>query len=404
MAQGTPRQLRKLVNATLRRSRGGGEGATESVGGERTVCREIVEASISALDEHLVKTAGGRSRMTEDDERILRIGRDATQKLLNEGTGASLSPAEETALEAVAIADGSRPALLIKNDAIDPSDANAGEWADDLRIHADAIRAIAPSVGRIDSGGRHTGTGWMIRPGYLVTNRHVAQVLSKDPTAQQLQLSPLRNATICFGHEAGETQPRPLYDIKEIIFGGTDYIDPQVTNFARLDMAILKLDPADGEKLPPALPSTMIAAAEITSDRDLYALGYPGPTSQSTLPQKTLLRLFGNDVSVKRLSPGEIALTLGGVAGDTGRRTIAHDSTTLGGSSGSAILGFDQVGRPSLVGLHFGGYEVHYGPDGDVEYRGRNYAHCFAAMADVIRTVDAAIVADRGGRGRTLPS
>jgi serine protease len=397
MTHGSARQLRKLINAKLRNTGTLSESAVESSTEGGSLSRDVVEASVSALDEQLVKRAGSRSRMTEDDKNIVNLGRDATQKLLNEGSGASLTPEEEMALEAIAIADGSRPALLIQNDSIDPTDAKAAEWADELRDYEAAIRTIAPSVGRIDSNGRHIGTGWIIRPGYLVTNRHVAQLLSKERAAQHLVLDPLSKPTICFGCEAREATPRPRYTIKKILFSGAEYIDPQATSLARLDLAVLRLDPRDIEKLPPALPSVMIAAAEIAPGRDLYALGYPGPTSRSSLPQKTLLRLFGEDVSVKRLSPGEIDVGLGGIKGDTAKRTLTHDATTLGGSSGSAILGFDDLGNPKLVGLHFGGYEVRYGPMGEVEFRGRNYAHCFAAMADVMRTVDAAIGADRKG-------
>jgi hypothetical protein len=44
-----------------------------------------------------------------------------------------------------------------------------------------------------------------------------------------------------------------------------------------------------------------------------------------------------------------------------------------------------------VLGLHFGGYEVRYGPGGVTERRGRNFAHSFAAMDDVMVAVDAAI-------------
>ena len=45
-----------------------------------------------------------------------------------------------------------------------------------------------------------------------------------------------------------------------------------------------------------------------------------------------------------------------------------------------------------MLGLHFGGYEVRYGAGGIVERRGRNFAHSFAAMDDVIIAIDAAVV------------
>jgi trypsin-like peptidase len=387
-------RLPRTLKTALHKPAGVAKSATESAEAV-PLDHDMVRASLAALDEHLVKAAGGRSELTDADRHLADLGKAAAAKILTEGANAALSPPEQMALEAIAIADGSRPALLIHNGAIDPRDEKAGEWADKLKIYDTVIRAVSPRVGRINNGGRHVGTGWMIRPGYIVTNRHVAQVLSKDPIAAKLELSPLRTATVGFGHEADESDPGPQYAIKEIIFSGDQYIDPQNTNFALLDMAVLRMDSADKDKLPAALPSVFVAEREIVTGANLYVLGYPGPTAGSSLPQKTLLRLLGTQSSVKRFSPGEIVLPLGGVSGDAPKRTIAHDATTLGGSSGSAVLGFDETRQPRLVGLHFGGYEVLYGPSGEVEYRGRNFAHCFATMAEVLAKLDKAIVDDR---------
>lgn len=399
MPQSGVRQLRRIATAALRKSSeyGGesaGGGALESAD---TVSRDVVDASVALLDEKLVKSAGGRGKLTDEDQQLIESSREATKKLMDDGADAILSPFEEMALEAIAIADGSRPALLIKNDAIDPSDKLAGEWADELKMYEPIIRDIAPRVGRINIDGQHVGTGWMIRPGYVVTNRHVAQDLSGDQKPAQLKLDPLRVPTICFGHEADEAAPRPQYTIKEIVFCGDKFIDPTMSDFSLLDMAVLRLDEADKDKLPPPLPTTYVASADIKAGRQLYVLGYPGPASRSLLPQQTLLSLLGSHKSVKRFSPGEIVAPLGGINGDTPKRTIAHDATTLGGSSGSAILGFDETGQPKLIGLHFGGYEVRYGPGGVEEYRGRNFAHCFAAMNDVMNTVDTVIAEGKTG-------
>jgi hypothetical protein len=397
MAKESRRQFRKLVNSAIRRSSPGRESttATESTGESDAPSREAVEGSIASLDEKLVAGAGGRDKLTDADQKVLDLSRRAAEKLLSEGAEASLTPAEETALEAVAMADGSRPALLIKNDGIDPADPLADIWADELTRYESPIRAVAPSVGRVDSNGRHVGTGWMIRPGYVVTNRHVAQILAVDPAVQLLKLEPSRNATICFGYEAGAGPQRPQFAVKEITFCGEQYIASRNVNMACLDMAILKLDPVDEEQWPSQLPSAYLQTADVTIGKDIYALGYPGNTAGSRLPQETLLKLFGDLESVKRFSPGEISGAIGGVEGDTPKRTIAHDATTLGGSSGSVLLAFDDSRKARLAGLHFGGYEVRYGPGGVEEYRGRNYAHCFAAMSDVLRTVDNTIAADR---------
>ncbi|MDF0495735.1 trypsin-like serine peptidase [Bradyrhizobium yuanmingense] len=395
------RLLRRYVNAAIRNRKANTENATnpecatfiESVDGSDAPSRETVEEAISILEEKLTKAAGGRDRLTDSDRLVISQSRKVGDKLLAEGVTAGLSVADEMALEAIAIADGTRPPLLIKDNAIAPDDPMAGDWADELKSYAKAIAEISPRIGRIDNHGRQLGTGWMIRPGYVVTNRHVAQELSKDPTAPLLELSPLRKATICFGFEADEPKQRPQHAISKIIYCGDKHIDRRNVDLALLDLAILKLEHTNANDLPSPLPSVLVPSEEMTVGSDLYAIGYPGTTASSRLPQSTLLRLFNDQLGVKRLSPGEIVLGLEGVDKST-KRTIGHDATTLGGSSGSVLLGFDSLGEPKVAGLHFSGYEVRYGPD-EIEYRGRNYAHCFAAMHDVIRAVDRAIAEDR---------
>ncbi len=385
--------------ATINRSRAesGVEttGATEAIEAE-AVGADVVNASVSALQDHIARVRGGSGQMTDSDRALIETGRRAGEKLVAEGATAHLSPSEEAALEAIAVADGSRPALLLRDDTFDPHDATIGDWSKKLQGISDALKAASQSVGRVNLGGEHLGTGWIVRPGYAVTNRHVAQELCKNPQEKKLTFGPPKGATISFGHQTGEAVPRPAHSIEAIVFAGEDYIDPFGDNKAKLDLAILRLARAPDEALPPPLPSFLLPAEQTVAGRDVFVIGYPGPAfPRSDLPESVVLSLIGSAVSLKRLSPGEIALPAGTVAGDTKSRTIAHDATTLGGSSGSAILGFDQAKKPLMLGLHFGGYEVKYGPGGVIKRRGRNFAHSFAAMQDVIAAVDAAIAKDR---------
>ena len=56
MTQGSARQLRKLVGATLRRSGPVTETTIESGGKAGSVSREVIEASVAALGEQLRKS------------------------------------------------------------------------------------------------------------------------------------------------------------------------------------------------------------------------------------------------------------------------------------------------------------------------------------------------------------
>src|SRR5262249_17998122 len=159
----------------------------------------------------------------------------------------------EAALEAIAVADGSRPALLLREDEFDANDATIGAWADKLRQLAGALKTASQSVGRINIAGQHCGTGWMVRPGYVVTNRHVAQDISNQPKERILTLKAGSHATISFGHQIDEAAPPQMHPIEAIIYAGDEYIDPSplADNMAKLDLAILKVTSTEGRMLPP---------------------------------------------------------------------------------------------------------------------------------------------------------
>ncbi|MCP3404464.1 serine protease [Bradyrhizobium sp. CCGB01] len=366
--------------------------ATEATGDD-AISADVVKQSVSALQDQIVRMRGGTAQMTDSDRALVETARSAGGKLATDGAGANLSASEEMALEAIAVADGSRPALLLHDDTIDPNDRTIGDWGRKLRDFGGALKAASQSVGRINMRGRHIGTGWMIRPGCVVTNRHVAQVVSKDPKQVHLNLDSDHGPTICFGHQFNETAPLPQHPIEAILFAGEEYVDPYRSDMARLDLAILKIG-AGPVQLPDPLPSSLLPLDQTVVATDIFVLGYPGPAAGSSLPNSVLMDLLGPQAGLKRLSPGEIALEVGKIASDSKSRTFVHDATTLGGSSGSAILAFDKVGRPLTLGLHFGGYEVKYGPGGVVEYRGRNFAHSFAAMDDVMADVNRAVAAE----------
>jgi serine protease len=85
--------------------------------------------------------------------------------------------------------------------------------------------------------------------------------------------------------------------------------------------------------------------------------------------------LFGNRYGVKRLAPGTVHRSLGSFDDDPRGWVFGHDSTTLGGNSGSPVLNWLDA-KPGGFGIHFAGRSVD-----------TNVAHAISACADELRAI-----------------
>ena len=84
--------------------------------------------------------------------------------------------------------------------------------------------------------------------------------------------------------------------------------------------------------------------------------------------------LFGNRFGYKRVAPGVTLRASGGLGPSRHASVFTHDATTLGGSSGSLIFGFNS--GTGAFGLHFAGLT-----------RERNEAHAIGLVADQLRAI-----------------
>ncbi len=263
-----------------------------------------------------------------------------------EGTGSSGSDG----LEAIILQFG-RPVLLIQDSTFAPaptglplSEVVAGRLADARTGLEQAI----PSVGRIDVRNHRNewvGTGWLVKPDVVVTNRHVAEEFAARSPAG----FPLRATSANRIAQPSLDLRREYLRPDELVLrlDGVLWIEPD----GGPDIAFLRVDPRDIADVPPAIP--LMTAEEMTSlvGEWVAVIGYPAHSSYNDLADQQ--RIFDGIYSVKRLAPG----TVMSVSPDG---QIRHDATTLGGNSGSVVIHLDS-GR--AMGLHFGGIE-----------RGQNYA------------------------------
>jgi endonuclease G len=260
------------------------------------------------------------------------------------GTGALEATTTPAALEAIVQRVG-RPPLLIRNDAV-VLGTGVGDSLDDFPPGTDALikgtEKDIPSVGRIEFVNFRIGwggTGWVIGqsgPDRIVaTNRHVAGLVARrtvdgrgvfmrDPFLVRY------GASIDFNEEVsslpGEAKSFDVVDI------------PYLADATAPDVALMRIT---GQNLPTPLPLADKEAAV----GDLVALiGYPAFDDRNDLT--AMAQYFRDLYDVKRYAPGKILQALSAAV------VLRHDSTSLGGNSGSPLI---RLSDGAVVGLHFSG-------------------------------------------------
>ncbi|NIP17147.1 MAG: hypothetical protein GWM87_02530 [Xanthomonadales bacterium] len=251
-------------------------------------------------------------------------------------SGVELAPDERFALEAIIIPD-KRPAIdIIEGDY---------QTSHQLWLHlneADAketLKARFSGIGRIELPGHPTlpygGTGFVVGPGLIMTNRHVAEIFTRGLGTQGLRFIDGLGAGIDFSRERRDLEAEVL-PVLEVVM-----IHPY------WDMALLRVD-----NLPAHHRVLELSAAEHEDlvGREVAVVGYPAFDPRN--PSDVQNEVFGGVYGIKRLQPGHL---LGARGLDWYRHRIdaaTHDSSTLGGNSGSCVL---DIASGEVVGLHFGG-------------------------------------------------
>jgi hypothetical protein len=291
----------------------------------------------------------------------------------------------------VVVADGSRPVFFFEDGKLEPGAGN-GPFFDAIQRHAAPLEGAARAVGRIESDLRlspswtdkwYAGSGFLVAPDLLMTNRHVMQLLVNESSSATGPFSLNGPYWVNFAAELSGGSQR--FSLEEVLWAGDAVIDTTV-DLARLDMALIRLGaPEDGATLPPPLPVSVGPAAQ---GEVIYVPGYPGrpgiaPGSEpgaDTEIDIVLAQLFDRRFGGKRCASGEIDAIPGSWPDDGRQWTVKHDASTLGGNSGSPILSLSRGPAPVALALHFGG-----------QSRLANYGHVFDQLRQRLAAAGATI-------------
>jgi endonuclease G len=238
------------------------------------------------------------------------------------------TPAELAALELVVRM--MRPAPLSRQGALDPLPSAPGSSTYDPKLteqwneFREAVKPYLYSIGRLDlaqgTDGAQ-GSGFLVAPDLLITNRHVLGHLSGGT-----ELLEEGQAVVRFNQEYGTPDPNPA---AFPIVGVAAVHDT-------LDMALLRVRLPDERPAPPLDSGPEAAAGPVA------AVGYPWKDPTSPLFADAI---FGGRYGVKRAAIGEVM--------SASPERLFHDCSTLGGNSGSPVFSIESG---KVIGLHFSGF------------------------------------------------
>jgi endonuclease G, mitochondrial len=241
------------------------------------------------------------------------------------------------------------------------------------------LEAALPAIGRVELPDHpslpYGGTGFVVGKGLLMTNRHVAELFATGLGREALAFLPGRSAAVDFLRERDRADSL-LFQIRRVAM-----VHPY------WDMALLEVQGLASVK-PLSLSS---APPGDLRERDVAVVGYPALDPRNAVDVQN--RIFAGVFNVKRLQPGRLrdveSIRSFGHPVDA----VTHDSSTLGGNSGSAVV---DVKTGEVVGLHFAG-----------RYLEANYAVPTHELALDRRVVDAGVNFDAeiaGGGGTSWDS
>jgi len=331
----------------------------------REAAEEHIGVTAAAVHQIVDNYLDGQARLHDLVDKAEKDGL-AGLPLFNGDPGKlAAHPEAVSGLEAIIQADGTRPSFLIKDGRVDKASSPLGDWDTVLSVDSNLLEDAIACVGRINNPGlskQFAGTGFLVHNNLLLTNRHVLQAIA-DKADDEWIFRP--NVSVDFGYEYRGIASQNARQPRTVLFCGRSRINTLLVDHAKLDLALIELEPVPLENLPRRVLSIGATAGWRTERQRVYIIGYPGSQEEGAYPPTLLEQLFQQTFGYKRLAPGiasKSRLT-------TEAWTAGHDCTTLAGNSGSVVL---QCGQPGIaLALHYGGIQAD-----------ENWAHVLGAVLE----------------------
>src|SRR5262249_45252726 len=149
------------------------------------------------------------------------------------------------------------------------------------------------------------GTGFLIAPNLILTNRHVLQVSAREREPGNWQF--VDGAAIDFGHEYRGRDSVNRRRLRRLVFCGSKTIEYTNIDHSKPDLALIELEPAVGSSNGAQAIYSLSAAPGWTDPTTIiFTIGYPGSPPSSIYPPSLLEQLFQATYGYKRIAPGEL--------------------------------------------------------------------------------------------------
>ncbi len=382
-----PADRAKSIENTLRRraarSATGAEGivGTEGAANAATTpvhADDVLERLDAVIKRLPPSEVGDPAKFKQEWQTLLEHGEPALKKLLQPvaNSNPEFSPDDLASMEAVVIADGTRPSFLLREGSYAPDHPFLGDWKDELTDFRPSLRRLAGCVGRLQlpNGGpaKYNGTGFLVDANdcLVLTNYHVVvharQVSGVAMSSTGTGLDVNSAWVIDFNGEV-DSEKKNRWLVKEVRLPAGFGV-----SFDGVDAAVLRIEPFDPQESRLPQPAIVLSGdpnyASGARAPTLGTIGFPGYPDK-TLPAGATVNwnfvittLFNNLFGLKRFAPGEFCDGTGSVEGDQLGHVLSYDATTFGGASGSPVFGWKDEGSPAFA-LHFAGLntEANYG-------------------------------------------
>jgi endonuclease G, mitochondrial len=269
---------------------------------------------------------------------------DVALQKLAENRPHEVTDDEMSVLEAIVMPQN-RPVVFVRGGSYDNVD---DPW---LKLNDPGIKTrISPLlsyIGRIEAPNLpqvpFVGTGFVVGKGLMMTNRHVAKLVSTGLGLRIVYSA--GNSAVDFKRQIDTPDSdRSAY----MVVRGVAMVHPY------WDMALLNVEGVGEDKML----KLCVTSPEDLVGRDVVVVGYPAKDWRNDVALQD--RIFAGQYNVKRLQPGTVRPRAKVQSFENVVNAMTHDASTLGGNSGSAII---DVNNGDVLALHFAG-----------EYLKANYA------------------------------